>query len=87
MEKKSGWGYYWVYDSARSNQIAEAYYFPTSRRLVVMGSNFTDVDETAIIEYPYPSDTTPSDIGKFLKERFHTEYVTFFEFGGEGVWV
>jgi hypothetical protein len=86
----SGWGYYVVYDSARSNPIAEACYFAQHRRLVIIA--FGDQEGSGVIDIPYPglvehdATSTPNAIGVLLKERFQTRYVVHHPFCN-GEWV
>jgi hypothetical protein len=80
----NGWGFYWVYDSARSNKIAHAVLFPSHQRLVLMTLGDEQDSETTVIDLP--SAMTRQEIGSLLKQRFHTEYVTFHDFV-RGEWV
>ena len=87
-----GWGYYKVYDAARSNPVAEAFFSPATRTLFIAALGGDSCSETTIIQIPYDGPkvedkTISADaIGSLLKERFATSYVVFHMIG-EGDWL
>ncbi len=70
----TGWGFYWIYDAAQSNKIAEAVYFANLEKLVVIGYGEETVQEFVDFPLPNPLDTARKTLGtptpKEIAEHF-----------------